>query len=75
MVSSGRTQKYQQECNNRSLDGLPALQSALRDGGNPIWRLKLEDWLNQHRDEVKTVKVVVFLLLAVLMGLKWHAAM
>ncbi|KAJ5966298.1 hypothetical protein N7481_013012, partial [Penicillium waksmanii] len=56
MVSSGKTQEYQQECNNRSLDGLPGLQSALRDGGNSIWRLKLENWLNQHRDEVKTVK-------------------
>lgn len=74
MVSSGKTQEYQQECNNRSLDGLPGLQSALRDGGNPIWRLKLENWLNQHRDEVKTVKVLALLLIAILMGLKWHIA-
>lgn len=65
-VSAGKLQKYQEEWNSRSLDGLPGLRSALQDSGYSSWRQELENWLNKHRDDVKAVKLlaVVFIIAA-----------
>lgn len=70
-VDAGEMQAYQQECNSRSLDGLPALRSALKDGGNYTWRVKLDSWCNRHWYEIETVKSVALILLVGLMVLSW----
>ena len=64
-------QTYQQEWNTRSLDGLPGLQSALKDSGHYIWRVELENWLSRHRTKVETVKSFALVLLVGLIVLRW----
>lgn len=68
-VSAGLMQKYQQECNSRSLDGLPGLRSALKDSGHYTWRVELENWFSQHWNEVgmlKSLALVLFVFVGVM---------
>ncbi|KAJ6007874.1 hypothetical protein N7540_011850, partial [Penicillium herquei] len=62
-------QRYQQEMNIRSLDGLPALRSALKDSGHHTWRLELKDWFPRHRDKIEKLKSVALALLVGLIAL------
>lgn len=71
MVNAGKMQTYQQECNTRSLDGLPGLRSALKDSGHHIWRVELENWLSRHWNELETVKLLALLMLVGVVVLRW----
>lgn len=71
-AAAGQIQTYQQEWNSRSLDGLPGLRSALKDSGHYTWRLELENWWSQHRNEVETIKSLVLVFLVSLMLLRWN---
>ena len=71
-VDAGEMQIYQREWNARSLDGLPALRSALKDSGRYAWRVDLENWLNQHWNEVETLKSLALVFFVGLMVLRWN---
>ncbi|CAG8907231.1 unnamed protein product [Penicillium egyptiacum] len=72
-VSAGQMQKYQQEWNSRSLDGLPGLRSALKDSGHYTWQLELENWFSQHWNEVQILKslALVFFVFVGFMAIRW----
>lgn len=71
-VEAGQLHEYQRLNNSHSLDGLPGLRSALKDGGRSVWAARLGNWASRHHDEIEMVKsVVLIVLIAVMVGQWW----
>ncbi|OOG00683.1 hypothetical protein ASPCADRAFT_511623 [Aspergillus carbonarius ITEM 5010] len=61
-VRSNELRAYQKEYNVRSLDGLPGLNTALKDNHQLIWLKQVGNWARRHRDEIEMVKTSVLIL-------------
>ncbi|KAL4891507.1 hypothetical protein BDV59DRAFT_203415 [Aspergillus ambiguus] len=70
-VQGNQLREYQQQWNSQSLDGLPGLQTALKDTGRSVWVTRLANWLNRHGDEIEMIKSSILIVLIATMIAQW----
>ncbi|RAL17074.1 DUF1446-domain-containing protein [Aspergillus homomorphus CBS 101889] len=70
-VQANKLQAYQKEWNYRSLDGLPALWTAVKENDRFVGVAQLGNWARRHRDEIDTVKTSVLILFIAIEIMRW----
>ncbi|OJK04704.1 hypothetical protein ASPACDRAFT_49109 [Aspergillus aculeatus ATCC 16872] len=70
-VQANKMRAYQKEWNYRSLDGLPALWTAVRDNNKFTGVAQLGNWARRHRDDIETAKTIVLVLFMAIGIMHW----
>ncbi|RAH80683.1 DUF1446-domain-containing protein [Aspergillus japonicus CBS 114.51] len=70
-VQANKMRAYQKEWNYRSLDGLPALWTAVKDNNKFTGVAQLGNWARRHRDDIETAKTTVLVLFIAMGIMHW----